>query len=606
MVGLGAISEIHVKIGADTDPLKNAISSAKSDVRGFGTSVKSLLPSPKFLAVGAAAAITGIGVAAIKAAIDFESAFAGVRKTVDATEEQFAELEQSFRDMATEIPVTVGELAQIGEAAGQLGIDLENIEEFTRVMADLGVATNLSSTEAATALARLANITQLPQEEFDRLGSTIVELGNNLATTEAEIVEMGLRLAGAGAQIGLTEAEILAFAGALSSVGIQAQAGGTAISRVFIEMANATRGLSDDTRERVDNVEAIEEETERLETLEKQLMLTKLRQGEFSDETRESTRVANQMTLDRLNKDIEEQKELLDELTVSHGTFADDSSTNLDKFAEVAGVTSAEFSKAFEEDAAGAMIIFLQGLKRIDEEGGNVFKVLEELGFAEVRVRDALLRASGAGDLFSESIELGSKAWEENTALTEEAEKRYGTAESQLQIMKNGLNEVFIEMGEKLLPTLVELLPVLTDLIVVFGEVAVPILETLTPALETMVDILENAVNGFKEFSDDMGQLWDAIPDPLKNLISKGGEAAFAVPGGLIDVLAGEKTLKDIDFTPPGLAGPKAARGAISDIRQEVTIGSIEISDLAGGVTAEDVQKAVEEGISRALEGESR
>ena len=41
---------------------------------------------------------------------------------------------------------------------------------------------------------------------------------------------MGLRIAGAGKQVGMTEAQILSFAGALSSVGIEAQAGGSSIS----------------------------------------------------------------------------------------------------------------------------------------------------------------------------------------------------------------------------------------------------------------------------------------------------------------------------------------------------------------------------------------
>ena len=114
-------------------------------------------------------------------ALSFESAFAGVWETVDATEEELAEIRQGIRDMAKEIPTAATEIAGIAEAAGQLGIKTENILSFTRVMADMGEATNMSAEEAATALARLANITQMPQENFDRLGSTIVALGNNFS-----------------------------------------------------------------------------------------------------------------------------------------------------------------------------------------------------------------------------------------------------------------------------------------------------------------------------------------------------------------------------------------------------------------------------------------
>ena len=93
-------------------------------------------------------------------------------------------------------------------------------------------------------MARFANITQMSQGDFGRLGATIVDLGNNFATTEAQIVEMALRLAGAGDLIGLTEAEILAIGTTLSSVGIRAEAGGTAFSRVFAEMQKAVQSGS--------------------------------------------------------------------------------------------------------------------------------------------------------------------------------------------------------------------------------------------------------------------------------------------------------------------------------------------------------------------------
>ena len=318
------------------------------------------------------APLAGIGVAAGKMSIDFESAFAGVRKTVDASEQELAALRDGIRDMAKEIPASAKEIAGVAEAAGQLGIEVPNILSFTRTMIDLGEATNLSAEQAATALARLANITQMPQDQFDRLGSTIVALGNNLATTEAEIVEMGLRLAGAGKQVGLTEAQILGLAGALSSVGIEAQAGGSAFSRVMADM----------------------------------------------------------------------------QLAVETG------SERLNDFAAVAGMSADEFRRAFQEDAAGAIIAFIEGLSTAEERGMSAIAVLDEMGITEIRLRDALLRAAGAGDLFNEAIQIGTQAWEENTALTTEAEQRYGTTASQLEILRNKLEDAGIELGDKLTPIL--------------------------------------------------------------------------------------------------------------------------------------------------------
>src|SRR5690606_39123325 len=142
------------------------------------------------------APIVGLGTVATKSAVDFETAFAGVRKTVHATEEQFAELEQGIRELSKELPTAATDIAAVAESAGQLGIKTDNILKFTETVINLGEATNLTLDQAASEFARFANIVQMPQENFDRLGSSVVALGNNFATTESEIVEMGMRLAG--------------------------------------------------------------------------------------------------------------------------------------------------------------------------------------------------------------------------------------------------------------------------------------------------------------------------------------------------------------------------------------------------------------------------
>jgi TP901 family phage tail tape measure protein len=177
--------------------------------------------------------LVGLGALSAKTSIEFESAFAGVQKTVEATEPQLEALKKGFLELAREIPVSTTEIFGIGEAAGQLGIATDDILEFTKVMANLGATTNLSSEEAATSLAKFANITGLAAKDYERLGDVIVGLGNSLATTEKDIVSMASRLAGAGTSVGLTETQIVALAASLSSVGIEAESGGTAFSQVM-------------------------------------------------------------------------------------------------------------------------------------------------------------------------------------------------------------------------------------------------------------------------------------------------------------------------------------------------------------------------------------
>lgn len=226
--------------GSMGQKISRGLKDAEPAFSGLEQAAKASFKSIELMAGVAGAGISAGLIGSIHVGSEFESAFAGVKKTVNATSEELAQMRADLRKMAKEeIPMTAAELSAIAESGGQLGIRNENIIEFSATMANMDVATNLTSDEAATEFAQFANIVNMQQDKFDELGSTVVELGNNMATTESDIVSMGMRIAAAGNQVKLSEPDIMAYSAALSSVGIEAEAGGTAFSKMITKLQMA-------------------------------------------------------------------------------------------------------------------------------------------------------------------------------------------------------------------------------------------------------------------------------------------------------------------------------------------------------------------------------
>lgn len=200
----------------------------------------------------ASVAAVALGTASAVAAVNFEDNFASVKKTVDGTPEQLDKIKQEIIDMSTvginghnAIPQTTAELTALAAAGGQLGIQTENISAFTENMAMLGSATNLYGEQGAQTIARFMNVTNTSQEEIANLGSAIVELGNNFATTEAEIADMALNMGATGNVVGISAQDVLAYSTALSSLGVDAAAGGSAVSRIWMDIQSAVSAGGD-------------------------------------------------------------------------------------------------------------------------------------------------------------------------------------------------------------------------------------------------------------------------------------------------------------------------------------------------------------------------
>lgn len=175
----------------------------------------------------------------IDAGIQFETSFAGIRKTVEGTEQDFARLSNEMRQLAKEIPIGVNELNKIGELGGQLGVPTNKLREFTETIAKIGLATNMSVEEAADGFAHLGNVLGIPADNIKTLASVIVDLGNKFPATESEILQFSLNIAGAGKAVGLSATEITALSTALASVGLHAEKAGSAMSRILLTMQDA-------------------------------------------------------------------------------------------------------------------------------------------------------------------------------------------------------------------------------------------------------------------------------------------------------------------------------------------------------------------------------
>lgn len=402
--------------------------------------------------------VQGLFSGLFRSVVSFDSAFAGVRKTIDATEEEFAELSKGFRKLATsEIPLAVEELLKIGELGGQLGIAKEELIEFTEVIAKLGVTTNLSTEEAAKSFARIKNVFRLTNKDVERLGSSLVDLGNKVAADEAEILNFANRLSGVGNAMGLTAQETFGVAAAFRSVGVEAESGGTAIQKALLEI-----------------------------------------------------------------NDI-----------VSKG------GKELELFAKLSGKTTKEFADTWRNEPVKALDDFVKIVSSAGSEGSVV---IEELIGSNERLKRAFLTIAGSGDLLSNTIGRANMAFESNSALTEEANKRFATLESRIQKIKN----FFADLGR---------------------NVGGPVAEAFVSFGETVVDILKGG-SAFREYAGIIKNVGIAIITYLSYKTLSG------IRNGFIGIAESGLRMKQ---ALNGLQFGKLGAGLVGMINPLLTIATIAI-----------------------------
>lgn len=411
------------------------------------------------------APLVGAGALALREFGSYEHALNGVGKTMNISGKELQGMGKKFQIMGRTVPIATNELLEIASAGAQLGVGAQDIESFTKTIADMGLATDLSTDQAAMGMAQFmasmgktSATTKNYNEDVSRLGSTIVAMGNKFATGETAILEMGQRLVGTAHSIGMNESGVMALSTAMSALGINAQQGGGAMSRVMRKINTAVLSNSAD----------------------------------------------------------------------------------VEKFAKVAGMSATEFANTWKKDPIQAINKFVGGLDDVQKSGGDMAGLLAELGIKGSQEVDVLSRLAGGHQTLSQAIEQASKAWESNSALSEEAKVRYGELKGSIQKFKNAISELGSSFGEFLSGQFKSFLDGLTKLINKFNDLGegpkkvIMVIAEVVAAIGPALLIIAKLISTFKKLKTAL-------------TIVKGGFTAFTTvmsgPVGMILMIIGSLVL---------------------------------------------------------------
>lgn len=388
-----AMADFNIEQGVAhslTGKLGSALESFGSRVKPVGERLESIGSG---LTRTLTPAIVAASAASVAAAVDIDTSLTNVKKTVDGTDEEYQQLKQSAIEFSKTNAVEASQILDIQALGAQLGFAIGELDEFGQVVSGLDIATNMDADTAATEMAQFANITKMSHGEISNYGSTIVGLGNNFATTESDISSMAMRLAAAGTQVHMSQADILGIATALTSMGVEAEAGGTAISTIMAQ-------------------------------IDKDIAMS----GSVMEGTSNLT-----------------QKE------------AEKVTGALETWASTAGMTAQEFSDAWKTDPVQALSALLSNMESATAEGGNMSVMLQELGIDSIRQTDIMKRLAGNSELVGKAVSRANAEWDANTALQKEVDNRNESLAAQFEMLKNKVIAVANDVGGPLASALLDI-----------------------------------------------------------------------------------------------------------------------------------------------------
>lgn len=188
------------------------------------------------LAAGAALAYP------IKAAADFETGMANVRKVVDGLNDakSIADMGRDIRVLSRELPIAQSELLDLVAAGGRMGVPKAELLDYTRLVAKMATAFDSPAAEIGEQMGRLATVFKIPINNVGALADAVNYLDDNAISKGADIMDVMRRVGGTAQQVGLAAPKVAALASTFLTLGNTVETAATASNAIIRELSIAT------------------------------------------------------------------------------------------------------------------------------------------------------------------------------------------------------------------------------------------------------------------------------------------------------------------------------------------------------------------------------
>ena len=239
---MAKLGDLVVNIGANTKDLNKKLGRVRRDMRQL---------SSNFTAVGQSMTrsltmpLALVGGAAVKLAVDFESAMAQVKAVSGATAGDFKRLEQSAKDLGASTVFTAREVAALQLEFSRLGFSADEIIQVQEATLNLAQATGSDLAQAAEVAGATLRAFGMDASETGKV-TDVMAASFSASALNINTFQDSMKFVAPDAKAaGVSLEEVSAMLAVLANSGIKGSQAGTALRRILQEMTGTSGTLTE-------------------------------------------------------------------------------------------------------------------------------------------------------------------------------------------------------------------------------------------------------------------------------------------------------------------------------------------------------------------------